>query len=44
MTKHFAGLDWGSVEHAACVIDEHGAAIAQFEVTHTAKGLISGLV
>ena len=39
MTKHFAGLDWGSVEHAACVIDEHGAAIAQFEVTHTAKGL-----
>lgn len=37
--KFFVGLDWGSVEHAACVIDEHGAVVARFEVAHTAEGL-----
>jgi len=37
--KHFAGLDWGSVEHAACVIDEEGTVVAQFDVQHTAEGL-----
>jgi transposase len=37
--KYFAGLDWGSVEHAACVVDEQGTVIAQLEVQHTAEGL-----
>lgn len=37
--KRFAGLDWGSVEHAACVIDEQGAVVAQLDVQHTAEGL-----
>jgi transposase len=37
--KYFAGLDWGSVEHAACVVDEQGAVVAQLEVQHTAEGL-----
>ncbi len=37
--KYFAGLDWGSLEHAACVVDEQGAVVAQFEVQHTAEGL-----
>ena len=37
--KNFAGLDWGSVEHAACVIDEQGAVVAQLDIKHTAEGL-----
>jgi len=37
--NHFAGLDWGSVEHAACVIDEQGAVVAQLDIQHTAEGL-----
>ena len=37
--KYFAGLDWGSVEHAACVIDEQGTVVAQLDVQHTAEGL-----
>jgi len=37
--KYFAGLDWGSVEHAACVVDEQGTVVAQLEVQHTAEGL-----
>ena len=37
--KYFAGLDWGSVEHAACVIDEQGAVVAELDVKHTAEGL-----
>jgi transposase len=37
--KYFAGLDWGSVEHAACVVDEKGTVVAQLEVQHTAEGL-----
>jgi len=37
--KYFAGLDWGSVEHAACVIDEQGTVVAQLDVKHTAEGL-----
>jgi transposase len=37
--KYFAGLDWGSLEHAACVVDEQGTIVAQFEVQHTAEGL-----
>jgi len=37
--KHFAGLDWGSTEHAACVVDEQGKVVAQLDVKHTAEGL-----
>jgi len=36
---YFVGLDWASTAHAACVIDEDGAILAQFEVQHTAEGL-----
>ncbi len=35
----FAGLDWGSATHAACVVDDKGTAVARIEVTHTAEGL-----
>lgn len=37
--QYTAGLDWGSVVHAACVVDEAGAVVAQLEVEHTAEGL-----
>jgi transposase len=40
MTK-FAGIDWGSADHAACVIDDTGAIITQLPVEHSAQGLAS---
>lgn len=39
MGIRFAGLDWASRTHAACVIDEHGSVHLQFEVNHDAAGL-----
>ncbi len=39
MSVCFAGLDWASQTHAACVIDERGGVRTQFEVAHTAAGL-----
>ena len=36
---YFAGLDWGSVGHAVCVVDQTGAVVLHFEVTHDAAGL-----
>jgi transposase len=39
MSKCFAGLDWASQTHAACVIDEQGSVRVQFEVEHDAAGL-----
>lgn len=39
MTKCFAGLDWASRTHAACVIDARGSVRTQFEVNHDAAGL-----
>lgn len=36
---YFAGLDWGSATHAACVVDDKGTAVARIEVAHTAEGL-----
>ena len=39
MNIRFAGLDWASQTHAACVIDEHGSVHLQFEIEHTAAGL-----
>jgi hypothetical protein len=35
----WAGVDWSWSEHAVCVIDDAGAAIARFSVAHTAPGL-----
>ncbi|MHC4472048.1 MAG: IS110 family RNA-guided transposase [Planctomycetota bacterium] len=37
--NYFAGVDWGSVEHAACVIDQEGAVVTRLDVPHTAEGL-----
>ena len=31
--NYVAGLDWGSEERAACVIDQPGETVAQFEAT-----------
>jgi transposase len=39
MSTLFAGLDWASRTHAACVIDEHGGVHLQFEINHDAAGL-----
>lgn len=36
--KYFAGLDWGSATHAACVIDQQGTVVAQLDAPHTAQG------
>ena len=34
-----AGLDWGSEEHAVCVINEDGRIVLEFSVAHTRAGL-----
>jgi transposase len=34
-----AGIDWASADHAACVVDAAGTAVARFTVEHTAAGL-----
>jgi transposase len=39
MSNRFAGLDWASRTHAACVIDERGKVQVQFEIKHDAAGL-----
>jgi transposase len=39
MSTCFAGLDWASPTHAACVIDAHGCVSLQFEISHDAAGL-----
>jgi transposase len=39
MSNCFAGLDWASRTHAACVIDEHGSVRVHFEIAHDAPGL-----
>jgi len=39
MSNCFAGLDWASQIHAACVIDAHGSVVVQFEIKHDAAGL-----
>lgn len=39
MSEVFAGLDWASRLHAACVIDERGVVHLQCEATHDAAGL-----
>ncbi len=39
MSKCFAGLDWASQTHAACVIDEHANVRVRLEIRHDAAGL-----
>jgi transposase len=34
-----AGIDWASADHAVCVADAAGEAVARFTVEHTAAGL-----
>src|SRR5690242_6699580 len=43
----FAGIDWASRTHAACVVDARGAVRARFEIPSTGKsfaGLVRRLV
>lgn len=37
--RYFVGLDWASLEHAVCVVDERGAVVDRFAVAHTAAGM-----
>jgi transposase len=34
-----AGIDWASADHAVCVVDASGKAVARFTVEHSAAGL-----
>lgn len=38
-TPTFGGIDWATDEHAVCVVDDTGAVVDEFVVTHTAAGL-----
>lgn len=35
----FAGVDWASERHAACLLDSNGAVVAEGEFDHTGEGL-----
>lgn len=37
--RYVAGLDWGSSEHAICVLGEDGREAARFAASHAAEGL-----
>jgi transposase len=37
--RYFVGIDWASVEHAVCVIDDQGGIAAHCTVRHDAQGL-----
>ena len=37
--QYVVGLDWGSAEHAVCVLGEDGREAARFTASHTAEGL-----
>jgi len=37
--RFFGGVDWGSREHAACVLDEEGKVVAERMFAHTPAGL-----
>ncbi|MEU8976956.1 IS110 family transposase [Streptomyces monashensis] len=37
-SEHYVGIDWGSAEHAVCVLDEAGKARSEFTITHTSVG------
>lgn len=38
-TIRFGSVDWATQTHAACIVDERGRAVDQFEVPHTGEGL-----
>ena len=38
-TTRFGSVDWASETHAACIVDQRGRAVDQFQVPHTAEGL-----
>lgn len=35
----FVGIDWASKAHELCVVDQHGAIVAQFGFAHTERGI-----
>ena len=37
-SAYYVGVDWGSAEHAVCVLTEAGHVHARFTITHTAAG------
>ncbi|WP_405974451.1 IS110 family transposase [Streptomyces sp. NBC_00988] len=37
-SEHYVGIDWGSAEHAVCVLDGADKARSEFNVSHTAIG------
>jgi transposase len=37
-SAYYVGIDWGSAEHAVCVLTEAGRVKTEFAVTHTAAG------
>ena len=41
--SYSAGFDWGSTEHAVCVIDDRGQVVLQAKVRHDADGLAAML-
>ena len=41
--SYSAGFDWGSIDHAVCVIDDRGQVVLQAKVRHDAHGLAAML-
>jgi transposase len=39
LDSRFAGVDWASEEHAACVVDEHGRIVEGRRYTHNEPGI-----
>jgi transposase len=39
-SEHYVGIDWGSAEHAVCVLDGSGRARTEFTIAHTAVGFV----
>lgn len=37
--SYFAGIDWASRSHAACVLDAQGRMLLQFEIAHSKDGI-----
>lgn len=37
-SAYYVGIDWGSAEHAVCVLAEAGRTRTEFTITHTAAG------
>ena len=35
----FGAVDWATETHAACVVDERGAVVDEFDIDHTSDGL-----